>query len=50
MADQMVSHVAEVIGGDDRVGKRLESIGVHLLDSLDKVVEPEWIRHTSTLG
>lgn len=37
VADQVVSHVAEVIRGDDRVGKLLERVGVHLLDALDQV-------------
>src|SRR5207302_9826292 len=46
VADEMVSDVAEVIRGDDRVGKLFENVGVHLLDGLDQVVEPDWIRHT----
>src|SRR5205823_732786 len=46
VADQMVSDVAEVIRGDDRVRKLFENVRVHLLDGLDQVVEPDWIRHT----
>src|SRR5437763_15126620 len=32
VADEVVSDVAEVIRGDDRVGKLFENVGVHLLD------------------
>ena len=46
VADQMVSHIAEMIRGDDRIGKLVESLGVHLLDGLDQVVEPDRIRHS----
>jgi hypothetical protein len=52
----VVSHVAEMVGSDDRVGELFEGVGVNLLDGLDQVVEPGWVRHTgwichgSTIG
>ena len=56
VADQMVGHFAEVIGGEDGARKLFERVGVHLRDGLDEVVEPDgirhadWVRHASTVG
>jgi len=49
VANQMVGHVAEMIGGDDRVRKPLERVGAHLRDGLNKVVEPDGIRHADRI-
>ena len=43
--DQVVGHVAEVVGGDHRVGELVENVRVHGLDGADEVVEPDGIRH-----
>jgi hypothetical protein len=37
VADQVVSHVAQVVGGDDRPGELPEYIGADLMDGVDRI-------------
>jgi len=56
VADEVVGHIAEVIGGDHRTGELLQCVGVGLLDGLDQAVEAhgrggrKWLRHASALS
>ena len=43
MADQVVGHLAEVVGGEDGVAELVEGVGVDLLDGRDQVVEPDGV-------
>ena len=41
VADEVVGQVAEVVGGDHRVGELFERVVVDLLDGVDEVVEAD---------
>ena len=41
VADEVVGDVAEMFGGEHRIGELIERFGVHLLDRLDQVVEAD---------
>ncbi len=41
MADQVVGDLAELLGGQDRVGQLVERLGVDALDGVDEVVETD---------
>ena len=56
VTDQVICNFTEMISGNHGVGKLVESIGVHLLDRVDEVVESNpvghfhWFTHASTIG
>ena len=41
MADQVVGDLAQMFGGQDRVGELVERLGVDTFDGLDEVVEAD---------
>lgn len=56
MADEVIGHVSEVVGGDHGVLELVEGVGVDFLDRFDEVIEANrvgatrWFSHTSTVG
>ncbi len=50
VADQVIGDLAEVFGGQHRIGELFEGIGVDGLDGADEGVEADGIGHASTVG